>query len=213
MDRVPQIAPPLRGTWKALKSPGHHPFAYDFAAASEDGKLFAVSTWRLMIGKAAVENAYGWSQPVYSPVHGTVVAASDGWPDRQTLHLAWDAANLFVMSVLQAQKVRDDLRLFAGNYIIIASEGCYVLLAHLRKGSLLIAAGQNVSQGQPLARVGNSGNSLAPHLHLQVNDGPDLLTSAIKPFAFTQYDCWTGKAWETTMRTPPRKGDLIRFDD
>lgn len=212
MDSVLYMAPPLRGIWKAIKSPGHHQFAYDFAAANTTGQLFAVSTWRLMLGKGTVENAYSWAQPVYAPLNGTVVTASDGWTDRRTLHLAWDALNLSVMSMLQAQKMRDDLRIFAGNHIIIASAGCYVLLAHLRNGSLRVAPDQPVACGQPIATVGNSGNSLAPHLHLQVNDGTDLLGSAIQPFAFTRYERWTGQAWQTNLGAPPHKGDLLRFD-
>lgn len=166
-----------------------------------------------MIGKTAVENSYGWSKPVYSPVDGKVVAASDGWPDRQNLNLARDLIKVFAMGVLQSQKAREDLRVFAGNYVIIAFEGYYVLLAHLRNGSLMIVSDQNVSQGQQVASVGNSGNSAAPHLHLQVNDGLNLLDSEIKEFGFTRYDRWTGKSWETTVRTAPIKGDLMRFYD
>jgi hypothetical protein len=211
MDLIPQINPPLRGVWKAIKSPGHHRFAYDFAAAGKDGKLFSVSAVKLMIGKTAVENSYGWSKPVYSPIDGKVVSASDGWPDRQNLSLARDVINVLAMGVFQSQKVSEDLRVFAGNYVMIAAEGYYILLAHLRNGSLQISSEQNVSQGQQLASVGNSGNSAAPHLHLQVNDGHNLLDSEIKEFVFTRYDRWTGQAWETTMNTAPRKGDLMRF--
>lgn len=213
MNLAPLIDPPLRGIWKAIKSPGHHRFAYDFAASGKDGKLFSVSAVRLLIGKTAVENSYGWSQPVFSPVDGKVVSASDGWPDRLNVNLVWDLITVFAMSVLQAQKVREDLRVFAGNYIIIASEDYYVLLAHLRKDSVLTASDQLVAQGQQLANVGNSGNSAAPHLHLQVNDGPDFLHSEIKEFAFSRYDRWLGNTWETTMKSSPIKGEVMRFHD
>ena len=199
--------------WRAINSPGHHRFAYDFSAVGEDGKLFSVSPAKLIIGGTAVESSYGWSKPVYSPVDGTVISVSDGWPDRQTLSLARDVINVSVISVLQSQKVKDDLRVFAGNYVILASEGYYVFLAHLRNGSLKITAEQSVSQGQLLANVGNSGNSVAPHLHLQINDGPNLLDSVIKEFVFTRFERWTGKSWKAVERTPPVKGELMRFSD
>lgn len=213
MEQVPQIDFPLRGVWKAIRSPGHHRFAYDFAAAGEDGKLFSASTAKLLIGKASVENSYAWSKPVYSPVNGKIVEASDGCADQQNLNLARDLIKVFAIGVLQSRKAREDLRIFAGNYVVIASEGYYVLLAHLREGSLMVASDQSVSRDQQVACVGNSGNSAAPHLHLQVNDGPNLLDSKIKEFGFARYDRWTGKSWETTLGMAPVKGDLIRFYD
>jgi murein DD-endopeptidase MepM/ murein hydrolase activator NlpD len=41
-----------------------------------------------------------------------------------------------------------------------------ILLAHLRRGSVLVKAGSAVELGQPLGKVGNSGYSMEPHLHL-----------------------------------------------
>ncbi|MEJ2596878.1 MAG: M23 family metallopeptidase [Anaerolineales bacterium] len=211
--RIPQLDFPLRGVWKAIRSPGHHRFAYDFAASGEDQKLFSVSTAKLLIGKASVDDSYGWSKPVYSPVDGKIVAASDGWPDQQGLNLVRNLIRVFAMSVLQAQKVREDLRTFAGNYVIIASDGYYVLLAHLREGSLMVTSGQSISRGEQVANVGNSGNSAAPHLHLQVNDDSNPLDSKIKEFRFTRYDCWMRESWETKLGTAPEKGTLIRYYD
>jgi murein DD-endopeptidase MepM/ murein hydrolase activator NlpD len=58
----------------------------------------------------------------------------------------------------------------AGWYIVIDGDGedrDYVFM-HLRKGSILVAAGQHVSAGQPIAQVGNTGSSSGPHLHFEV---------------------------------------------
>ena len=41
-----------------------------------------------------------------------------------------------------------------------------MLLAHLQRGSVQVKAGDNVRTGQPIARVGNSGNLSEPHLHI-----------------------------------------------
>jgi murein DD-endopeptidase MepM/ murein hydrolase activator NlpD len=58
----------------------------------------------------------------------------------------------------------------AGWYIVLDGDGedrDYVFM-HLRKGSILVAAGQRVSTGQPLAQVGNTGSSSGPHLHFEI---------------------------------------------
>lgn len=54
----------------------------------------------------------------------------------------------------------------AGNHIILACGTARVLLAHLRKGSIEVQGGELVTSGETLGRVGNSGNSSEPHLHM-----------------------------------------------
>ena len=41
-----------------------------------------------------------------------------------------------------------------------------VFMAHLMQGSATVAAGKTVTSKQPLGRVGNSGYTLEPHLHI-----------------------------------------------
>ena len=41
-----------------------------------------------------------------------------------------------------------------------------------------------VERGQPIGRIGQTGNSEAPHLHFQVTDGPDPLYSRGLPVVF-----------------------------
>jgi murein DD-endopeptidase MepM/ murein hydrolase activator NlpD len=58
----------------------------------------------------------------------------------------------------------------AGWYLVLDGDGedrDYVFM-HLRRGSILVAAGQRVSTGQPLAQVGNTGSSSGPHLHFEI---------------------------------------------
>lgn len=47
-----------------------------------------------------------------------------------------------------------------------AKQAVDVLLAHMMNGSVAVKVGQNVEVGQFLGRVGNSGNSSEPHLHI-----------------------------------------------
>jgi hypothetical protein len=59
-----------------------------------------------------------------------------------------------------------------GNYVAIEVEGGgFVLLAHLRKGSIIVSAGAFVRFGDEIARAGNSGNSPAAHIHVHAQDG------------------------------------------
>jgi hypothetical protein len=54
------------------------------------------------------------------------------------------------------------------NLVLIDAGAYYVFMAHMRKGSVLVHAGDTLATGQPIGRVGNSGFSLEPHLHIQV---------------------------------------------
>lgn len=80
--------------------------------------------------------------PVLSPCDGTVRAAVDGLPDRR------------------------DEKALPGNHVIVRCGDVDVLLAHLQRGSVAVRPGAVLRKGQPLGRVGNSGNSTEPHLHV-----------------------------------------------
>lgn len=62
----------------------------------------------------------------------------------------------------------------AGNHIILACGTARILLAHFRKGSIAVTGGELVTEGETLGRVGNSGNSSEPHLHMHAYLGGTL---------------------------------------
>jgi hypothetical protein len=66
----------------------------------------------------------------------------------------------------------------AGNHIILACGTARILLAHFKKGSIAVEAGSIVTEGETLGRVGNSGNSSEPHLHMHAYLGGTLDYSA-----------------------------------
>jgi murein DD-endopeptidase MepM/ murein hydrolase activator NlpD len=53
-----------------------------------------------------------------------------------------------------------------GNHVILGCGAVWVVLGHLQRGSVAVHAGAVVEPGQPLGRVGNSGNTGEPHLHI-----------------------------------------------
>lgn len=53
-------------------------------------------------------------------------------------------------------------------YYVVLDHGGGIQSLYGHADTLLVSAGANVEAGQPLARVGNSGRSSAPHLHFEV---------------------------------------------
>ena len=168
---VVRIAPPFQGEWLVLqggRSPlqNHHLVAYNQRFALdlvrlENGHIFGDET-----GNAAV---HSWEQPLRSPVDGKVVVARDDMEDAEGANFVTDAADA------------------AGNVIVIELDtGLFVVLAHLRHETLRVSEGDRVRKGDPLALVGNSGNTTMPHLHLQVQTHVDLWNPDNRsvPFAF-----------------------------
>jgi len=90
---------------------------------------------------------------VYSPCAGKVTSIANDLPDLPLGEM--------------------DKKNVAGNHIVIRCNDTevYVGLAHLMLGSILVKAGDRVTAGQALARVGNSGNTSEPHLHIHAKRG------------------------------------------
>ena len=120
-------------------------------------------------------NDYGiYGLEIVSPVSGTVVQMRNDLPD----HPPGDSP----------VKFRD----MKGNFIYLKLDqsGTYLLLAHFMKDSIVVEEGEHVSEGDFLGRVGNSGNSSEPHLHIHhQKDNPltnSFLTARGLPLFFRQ---------------------------
>jgi hypothetical protein len=108
----------------------------------------------LVIEPAGVRSAraedYGcWDRPVLAPIAGVVDSVHDGDPDATPGRI-------------------EETDNYAGNHVVLKVEeiGTYLLIAHLKNGSVGVAAGEKVAEGQPIGRCGNSGRSSEPHVHL-----------------------------------------------
>ncbi len=70
---------------------------------------------------------------------------------------------------------RPDREHSRGNHVVLDCGDAEVVLAHLRQGSIAVAEGEISRTGQLLGRVGNSGNTLEPHLHISARrNGRDI---------------------------------------
>ncbi len=82
------------------------------------------------------------------------------------------------------------LQEYGGNHVVQdLGGGRYAFYAHLQPGNPLnLAVGQQLRRGQVLGKLGNSGNTSAPHLHFHVMDRPDPLAANGLPFVFDSFD-------------------------
>ena len=115
-----------------------------------------------------------FDRAVIAPCDGIVSGTSDGAPDAPIGRV-------------------DPLRP-AGNHVLlfcaVGRAGITLLLAHFRSGSVAVARGDRVRRGTLLGRVGNSGNSTEPHLHIhavrgsETDPGAVLATAHAVPLTF-----------------------------
>jgi hypothetical protein len=89
-----------------------------------------------------------FGDPLYAPCDGEVLQSANTLPD---------------MPPPQADSKNEK-----GNFVLLQcnSDQSVVFMAHLKKGSVKVTAGDRVTTGQQLGEVGNSGDSGEPHLHI-----------------------------------------------
>ncbi|MGW5668921.1 peptidoglycan DD-metalloendopeptidase family protein [Micromonospora sp. NPDC003776] len=214
---------PFRGTWIVRNSParrvpshGTHAFgaghAIDFVAV-RGRRTAAVWDWRTVSAAEPVDRFYAFDQPILAPVGGRVVSAQDGEPDLVARRSPLAGIGY---ALTQASRARRGARGLAGNHVILdlADGGPYLVVAHLRRGTVAVRPGETVSAGQPLGRCGNSGNSTQPHVHLQVMDDVDPFTAAGVPIVFRDYRVRRRDgAEELVWRGVPDNGEVVEAVD
>lgn len=145
-------------------------YAIDFIRIGPDGLVAAA-------GPPANEDFFAYGAEVLAVADGTVVTVHDGMPENTPFS--------------EKRAVDITLENIAGNHVLLDIGGAYVMYAHLQPASATVRIGQTVKRGQVLGRVGNTGDSDAPHLHLQVTDLAAPLAAEGLPFAFEAFD-WQG---------------------
>ncbi|MBW4580277.1 MAG: M23 family metallopeptidase [Tildeniella nuda ZEHNDER 1965/U140] len=169
-----QLAFPLKSGVYYVGHGGNHPtinyhnvnptqrYALDIA------KLNAVGTRANGLYPELLTNYAIFGETLYSPCNSTVRKAVNNFPD-----------------LVPPQSDRNNP---AGNHILIECKGADVLLAHLQRGSLTVQERETVEVEQAIAKVGNSGNTTEPHLHIharQANTGKSVLSGEGMPMLFS----------------------------
>ena len=125
------------------------------------------------------ENWYGYGEPIHSVADGVVINVVDGIPDN-------------IPFSFPEEITLDNV---AGNYVVVdIGEEAHALYAHLVPGSVRVKAGDQVSRGDVLGLLGNSGNLDGPHLHFHLNRATGIFPLAAEglPFAHDSFTL-TGK--------------------
>ena len=143
---------------------GSEQFAIDYVQIGPNntccnGPVTALTSW------------WGYNTPVLAAAPGVVVTVEDGRPDQQPV----GTVSLPPGEDGPGNRVVEDI-----------GSGRYVGYAHLKPGSIpaWVRPGARLRQGDLIGRVGNSGNSQAPHLHFQVMDAPSFFDATGLPFVF-----------------------------
>jgi biotin carboxyl carrier protein len=186
------LSPPLRGSnWVAfngccdpgwahrdaiipanMKLNNSQRFAIDWLRANDQGNFYTGD-------KTKNESYVSYLSAVYAVADGTVTSTLD---DKEA-----NAPGILPASdpVLAKKLTVENID---GNHIIMdLGGGVYAMYAHFIKGSLLVKPGDKVKKGQQIAKLGNTGNANAPHLHFQLMNGPSILDADAVPYVLDNF--------------------------
>ena len=164
-SRHTRAALPVNGrVWLAQR------YAVDWERLNDSGQIYSGPRDKL-------ESYAIFGQPVLAIADAVVVSVTDDQPEQTPgaypNNIALDAAD--------------------GNSITLdLGAHRYALYAHLQPRSLRVGAGDSVHRGQVIALVGDTGNSVVPHLHFQISSAPSSLASNGLPYEIDTFEL-TGK--------------------
>ena len=166
-------------------------YAHDFVFTDAQGKLFRTDG-------ATPQDWFGYGAPVLATGEGVVRELHDGMADnRKGAPPPFDQA-----------AVMKNLKLFLGNYVLLDhGNGEYSLFAHLKQGSVRVAAGQRVARGEQIGAMGMSGDAFLVHLHYQLQSGPGFEEGL--PAYFENVRTRTSNGWSDAYTGPVDSGDVV----
>jgi hypothetical protein len=194
--RVPLSDPNVRARGITANS---NNFASDFIYLDAQGREYHDDPRRL-------DNWYGYGRPIYAPGVGVVLAIANDIPEN------WfeDAkATKIGHPNLPAGKDPKEI----GNFVLIDHQnGEYSLLVHMKPGSVVVKPGDRVQAGQRVGRIGFAGDSIFPHLHYSLMDGPEVFKAWGLPAYFSQFYRVLGAISIKVKQGPVDSGDFLESD-
>ena len=194
--RVPLGDPKVQALGIAANS---NEFASDFIYLDAQGREYHDDPRRL-------DNWYGYGQPIYAPGAGVVLATANDVPENW-----FEDANATKIGYpkLPADKDPKDI----GNFVLLDHQnGEYSLLIHMKPGSVIVSRGDRVPQGQLVGRIGFAGDSIFPHLHYSLMDGPEVFKAWGLPAYFLQFHRVLGASSIKVKQGPVDSGDFLESD-
>jgi hypothetical protein len=164
-------------------------YSYDFVPVDNGGAMSSGAEERN-------ENWFGFGQPVRAAGDGVVAAVVDREPDDRI----FDPGTI----------ATDGPMKIWGNYVVVDHGGGeYALYGHIQNGSSRVKAGQRVRQGQVIAAIGASGSSKFPHLHFELQTGPDVNSEGL-PSAFQNFERIRGSRRVRVRSGRVNSGDVLQ---
>lgn len=139
-------------------------YAIDWIKLGDDGNSYTGDQYKN-------SNYHAYNVPIVAVADGKIVTVKDGFRE----NVPHTAKRAVAMTLVNAP----------GNHIIEdIGGGLYVGYAHMVPGTITVKGGEQIHRGQVLGRLGNTGNSDEPHLHLQVCNAPSFLICEGVPMEF-----------------------------
>jgi len=185
-------------------------YAFDFVKVDDRRgvRVHPGSALTTSVLGARADDCYAWDAQIHAPMDGEVVVAFDGMAERAWVHPLREIARMMWNGLTFRP---DRLPRILGNHVILRAGDLYAGFAHLRPGSVQVSAGDRVSAGEVLGRVGHTGNSTTPHLHFQLMDAADPLHAKGVACAFAAYDVRAEDGtWTRVERGIPGSRERIR---
>jgi hypothetical protein len=190
---VVRIGPPLEGDGYVSADSCCDATRHTRAAMPVNGRVWVAQRYavdwekvdaqvRIYVGPQEKLESYAiFGKPVLAVADSVVAFVADGRPEqtpgKYPANISLDEAD--------------------GNCVILdLGGGRFAMYAHLQPGSIKVRKGDKVKLGQTIGLVGDTGNSLVPHLHFQVMDAASSLGSNGLPYEIREFQV-TGKTGGT----------------
>jgi len=159
-------------------------FAMDLVGANQKD---AASFTEISSPNPATLSEYSiWGREVLAIGDGVVLEVGDKFPEERMSNPAQFTKPGYALNLIKELIPKIGwTNAVAGNYVVIDHRnGEFSAYCHLQEGSIRVKPGDNVNKGMIIAKVGNTGNSGAPHLHFQLMDSQNFFIANGLPVMF-----------------------------